>query len=71
MRTAQAAKAHTGAVNSAQVHHPENCHAKIQPQGRGSAPGEAWKCIWIEKSNATADQAPQTIKTRFMSPIVA
>jgi len=45
MRTAQAAKAHTGAVNSAQLHHPVNCHARIQPQGCGSSPGVVWKCI--------------------------
>src|SRR6266511_3779714 len=71
IRTAHAENAHTGAVNNAHVHHPVNCHAKIQPHGRDSAPGDVWKCIWMENSTATADQAPNTINARFMSLIVA
>ena len=42
---AHAANAHTGAVNKAHVHQPVNCHARIQPHGRGAASGVVWKCI--------------------------
>ena len=70
-RTAHAANAHTGAVNSAHVHHPVNCHARIQPQGRGWVSDVVWKCIWMENNSATADHAPKTINARFISLIVA
>src|SRR5258706_4897217 len=71
IRTAHAAKAHTGAVKSAQHHHPVNCQARIQLQDLGSELPAVWKCIWIANRSATAVQAPQTINARFMSLIVA
>src|SRR6266540_5477704 len=71
IRTAHAENAHTGAVNNAHVHHPESCHARIQPHGRASALPVVWKCIWMANSTATADQAPNTINARLMSLIVA
>src|SRR5262245_5425765 len=43
MRTAHAAKAQTGAVNTAQLHQPLSCHAMIHPQGRGAV-GVALPC---------------------------
>ena len=37
IRTAQAENAQTGGVNTAQLHHPVSCQARIQLHVRGSA----------------------------------
>src|SRR5258705_5424031 len=71
IRTADAAKAHTGAVKSAQHHHPVNCQARIQLHDLGSELPADWKCIWIANSSATAVHSLQTSNARFISPIVA
>src|SRR6267154_1621028 len=71
IRTAHAAKAHTGAVNNAHDHQPVNCHARIQLQECGSALLIVWKCIWIANRSANADQATNTMSARFMCRMVA